>query len=335
MNPKYTIIVPVYNVGRWVAECLDSVLNQQVADWECICVDDGSTDDSGRVLDEYAARDNRFRVIHKVNGGVSSARNAALDIAKGEWIVYIDGDDLLSPDALNIFEYILTKEPDAEMIHYEVHGFPENKSPRIIQHIEDFPITVIQNRGEIFGRVCGICFHVYGYKRVRVGDVRFSDYKIGEDRLYLAMCLRRCRRLAFCSAAGYLCRRRIGSALRSSETIDKFRDEIYSKLGMLQESLHLNVPLPQTTKRTLICILTEHALANIDRLESRVDVRQAWDIWFDVLNKVPCNALATIYQKCVVPMLRNTRNRLLGRILCIWPHKIKLLRTNLKKKCRR
>ena len=335
MSPKYTIIVPVYNVGQWVPDCLDSMLEQRFFDWECICVDDGSTDESGKVLDEYAARDSRFQVVHKENGGVSSARNAALDMANGEWVVYIDGDDLLSPDALSIFEYILHNEPDAEMIHYEVRGFPENEPPHIDQRIEDFPITTIQDRGEIFGRVCGVCFPVYGYKRGLVGDIRFEEYKIGEDRLYLAKCLARCRRLAYCRAVGYLCRRRMGSALRSVETLVKFRDEIHSKLEMLRESLRYNANLSKATKRTLVCIITEHALSNIDRLDAKADVCRAWDVWFDVLGQIPRPALATIYQKCAVYVLLKTKSRWLGRVLCIWPHKIKLVRTGLKKKWHR
>lgn len=79
--PEISIIVPVYQAEKWMRRCLDSIVAQSFADWECILVDDGSTDDSGAVCDEYAARDNRFKVIHKENGGVSSARQVGLDIA--------------------------------------------------------------------------------------------------------------------------------------------------------------------------------------------------------------------------------------------------------------
>ena len=68
---KLSVIIPVYNTARYLCECLDSVAAQSFADWECICVDDGSTDDSGAILDEYAAKDSRFKVIHQANGGVS------------------------------------------------------------------------------------------------------------------------------------------------------------------------------------------------------------------------------------------------------------------------
>lgn len=94
---RFSVIIPVYNAGRYLRECLDSVLAQTFSDWEAICVDDGSTDDSGFVLDEYASRDNRFRIVHQKNAGVWAARNVALDIAKGDWITFVDADDRIRP----------------------------------------------------------------------------------------------------------------------------------------------------------------------------------------------------------------------------------------------
>ena len=100
MNPFFSIIIPVYNVAPYLRECLNSVLAQTFTDWEAICVDDGSTDGSGAILDEYAAKDSRFRVIHQLNAGVSAARNKALDTAQGEWIAFLDADDLIREDFL-------------------------------------------------------------------------------------------------------------------------------------------------------------------------------------------------------------------------------------------
>lgn len=83
MKDLISVIVPVYNVFNYLEECLDSIINQTYESWECILVDDGSTDNSGEVCDEYCKKDNRFRVIHKENGGLSSARNAGLEIVGG------------------------------------------------------------------------------------------------------------------------------------------------------------------------------------------------------------------------------------------------------------
>ena len=95
-----SIIVPVYNVEKYLHRCLDSVLSQSFRDYELILVDDGSSDQSGKICDEYAARDERIRVFHKPNGGVSSARNVGLEHAKGEWIYFVDADDEVLTEGL-------------------------------------------------------------------------------------------------------------------------------------------------------------------------------------------------------------------------------------------
>ena len=101
--PFFSIIIPVYNVAPYLRECLDSVLAQTFTEWEAICVDDGSTDGSGAILDEYEAKDTRFRVIHQPNAGVSAARNRGIGVAQGEWLWFVDGDDNLMPFALRTF----------------------------------------------------------------------------------------------------------------------------------------------------------------------------------------------------------------------------------------
>ena len=90
---KVSVIIPVYKAANCLRRCVDSILNQTFTDFELILVDDGSPDQSGRICDEYAIRDTRVKTVHKENGGVSTARNAGLDIAIGKWIVFVDSDD--------------------------------------------------------------------------------------------------------------------------------------------------------------------------------------------------------------------------------------------------
>ena len=100
-NPAISIIIPVYNAEKYLRRCIDSVLSQSFTDFELILVDDGCKEKSPQICDEYASQDTRVRVIHKANGGVSAARNDGLDIAKGEYITFIDSDDWVERDYLS------------------------------------------------------------------------------------------------------------------------------------------------------------------------------------------------------------------------------------------
>ena len=101
---KISIIVPVYNTAKYLERCVDSIVAQTYTEWELLLIDDGSTDDSAAICNEYAAKDERIRVFHKENGGVSSARNLGLDNAQGEWITFVDSDDYIEENFLKSFE---------------------------------------------------------------------------------------------------------------------------------------------------------------------------------------------------------------------------------------
>ena len=99
-GPEISVIVPVYKVERFLPACIDSLLAQTFTDFELILVDDGSPDNCPALCDAAAEKDNRVRVLHKPNGGVSTARNAGLDMARGKWIAFVDSDDSVQPDYL-------------------------------------------------------------------------------------------------------------------------------------------------------------------------------------------------------------------------------------------
>lgn len=114
-EPKVSIIVPIYNTGRYLRQCVDSLLAQTLQDFEIILVDDESPDDAPRICDEYARQDSRIKVVHKKNGGLGYARNSGLDVAMGEYVSFIDSDDFVSPEMMETL-YRTAKEYDADEV---------------------------------------------------------------------------------------------------------------------------------------------------------------------------------------------------------------------------
>ena len=115
--PAISIIIPMYGVEKYLRRCLDSVQNQTFSDWQAICVNDGSPDKSGEIAREYAARDKRFVVIDKENGGLSDARNAGMPHAVGDYILYIDSDDFIHPQTLEI-AYSLALRDGSDIVSF-------------------------------------------------------------------------------------------------------------------------------------------------------------------------------------------------------------------------
>ena len=115
--PAISIIIPMYNVEKYLRRCLDSVQNQTLADFQAICVDDGSPDKSGQIAEEYAARDKRFVVVHKENGGLSDARNAGMQHATGEYIMFLDSDDFIHPQTMEI-AYTLAQRNASDIVSF-------------------------------------------------------------------------------------------------------------------------------------------------------------------------------------------------------------------------
>ena len=129
MNPEISIIVPVYNVEKYLKRCIDSILNQSFTNFELILVDDGSTDNSGKIIDEYAIKDERIKVIHKENGGQGSARNRGLDIAKGNYIGFVDSDDWIHKDMYKCM-YKIINEDNTDIVqvgHNMVEEYTKDK----------------------------------------------------------------------------------------------------------------------------------------------------------------------------------------------------------------
>lgn len=151
--PKISIIVPVYNTEKYISNCIESILKQKEKDFELLLIDDGSKDQSGRICDTYATKDDRIKVIHKKNGGVSSARNLGIDHAKGEMIFFIDSDDTVGPDYLKNLEII----DDEDFVQSGVKILENDYLKPIMTH-EDILKTIINFGCSLgsSGQVCAV-----------------------------------------------------------------------------------------------------------------------------------------------------------------------------------
>ncbi|MCE5279604.1 MAG: glycosyltransferase [Planctomycetaceae bacterium] len=116
-RPMFSVIMPVYNHRPFVGEAIQSVRDQTFGDWELIVIDDGSTDGSGGVIDVYAAADARVRAVHQANGGQAAARNAGIDLARGQWVAYLDSDDVLLTQTLEHYAAYIQEHPQAQFIY--------------------------------------------------------------------------------------------------------------------------------------------------------------------------------------------------------------------------
>ena len=121
-EPLVSVIIPIYNMEPYLGDCLDSVLAQTLTDWEAICINDGSTDGSPAILEEYANKDPRFSIIHQENRGLSAARNTGLAKARGEYVYFLDSDDWIVPEMLNTALSAM-EEDGLELVFFETQRF--------------------------------------------------------------------------------------------------------------------------------------------------------------------------------------------------------------------
>ena len=132
----FSVIVPIYNIEKYLSRCIDSVLSQTFADFELILVDDGSPDNCPKICDEYAENDHRIKVIHKENGGLVSARQAGISIAKGDYIFNLDGDDAITPDAL-MSAYEIISDTKAEMVSFSYRIYTNDKLGEVVDDLAE------------------------------------------------------------------------------------------------------------------------------------------------------------------------------------------------------
>jgi glycosyltransferase involved in cell wall biosynthesis len=188
INPKISIIVPVYNVERYINRCIDSILAQNFSDFELILIDDGSTDSSGTICDNYAKKDNRIKVIHINNGGVSNARNKGIELAQGDYLMFCDSDDYVELNwCSQLYEAI---NQGNNILPVSGIRFVYNIRKQNNEIIKAFSEKVSFNKNKYFetykkGLSGSLCCKIYDRKIIADNSIYFDvNVNRGEDLLF-------------------------------------------------------------------------------------------------------------------------------------------------------
>lgn len=229
-NPIISVIIPVYNVEKYLKRCLDSVLNQTYSSLEIILIDDGSKDNSGKICDEYAQRDHRIITIHKDNGGLSDARNVGIENMRGQYVTFIDSDDYVAADYVDyLYRLLIEYNVEISMCHYK----------KVYSEKEPFDIKSMSV--ELLDSKCAMEYYLYHkkftasayckmYKRNLFDSIRYPVGKYYEDMAVICQLLDSANQVAIGNQQKYYYLQRESSIMRENFSVKKMhRIEIAEK----------------------------------------------------------------------------------------------------------
>ena len=260
---KVSVIVPVYGVERQLARCVDSLIAQTYLNLEILLVDDGSVDRSGEICDEYAKKDARVRVFHKENGGVSSARNLGLENITGDYVLFLDGDDLLASETVETCVKIAEDEKfDVVCFGYKLYLESKNGDLSVIKDDAKDPLE-IRSKEELLGGFSDfygkgifdfITDKLFRASVIKSGKVRFDPYfdMGGEDALFVLSLLPQVNSIKIISDCFYNYFRREGESVTITFKEEKF-DRYYERVRLIYEFMRENDCLDRRFLAGLYC----------------------------------------------------------------------------------
>jgi glycosyltransferase involved in cell wall biosynthesis len=267
-RPLISVIVPIYNVEQWLPRCIDSILAQTYQNIELILLNDGSSDGSGKICDEYVLKDKRVRVIHKENEGVSVARNVAVDQAKGEYIAFVDSDDYITNDYIETL-YDLCIKYNVKMSVADWCVYPINTTPKLLnREYQEYKMTKNVALEDMFNHLhfdnspCVKLYHKSLFE-----DIRYPEGFVYEDLMTTFRLMLKCEEgVAYCNKQIYFYMFRPGSiegstfsenkmdsAMAAFKMMDAFENELAPiadavKTKMAAFSFHLLLKMPDSYK---------------------------------------------------------------------------------------
>lgn len=288
---KISVVIPFYNLERYVQPCLDSVASAARgadAELEVICVDDGSTDGTPAALDGAGAKDPRIRVVHKPNGGEGSARNAGVAATTGDWVTFLDGDDVWLPNHLEVAVPLIRRHPAADIVALRYADFDDGAQPpaptgaeeKVFDLGESVPSEVVLEVG---------VFPTF-FRRDFVAKESFSSLPLGADRLYMAQCFARARAVVKCDAVVHGYRVRAGSMARAVWNARKVESQCDYAFGSLEALAASGRKVGREGHSYLASLWLSDVPNRLSRLP-RAERRAAWEHWRSTLGSGCVRAL--------------------------------------------
>lgn len=277
-QPLISVIVPCYNVEEYLPKCIESILSQTYENLEILLVDDGSSDNSGRICDEYAGKDCRIRVIHKENGGLSDARNVALDVMKGEYVTFIDSDDYVEEDYVEIL-YRLIAEYGVQMSVVWHQTFADGTVPPVCHEpvLEHIFCSWEALEGMFYQRTFDTAAWAKMYHCSLFFDgTRYPEGWLYEDLPTTYRLMMKCNRIGFSNCRSYFYRIR-----RTSIEGAPFRPLKYESCVNIISQLEADkARMPERVQRALDCRIVSfafHILLEVPQGEKEMRC-SLWDI---------------------------------------------------------
>ena len=234
---EFSIIVPAYNVEKYLADCIEDILSQSFADFEILLIDDGSTDKTLKIAEEYAKKDNRIKVFSKENAGLSHTRNYGIERAAGRYIYFVDSDDLLEKDALKNIETVIAEKQDADIIATRYRILDEKTGE--LKVVNKFPVSVLSADSHMTAtEQYEACFlyddistmsQLYVAKKsylIKTG-LKFFEGILHEDELWTPQLFLNAESIGYCESSCYVYRVNREGAITNKFSIKHYRDRIF------------------------------------------------------------------------------------------------------------
>ena len=290
-NKKVSIIIPIYNVEKFLAEAIESVINQTHKNLEIILVDDGSPDNCGKIADEYAAKDDRIKVIHKPNGGLSAARNSGIEIATGDYMMFLDSDDLLTLDACELF----LNKIESENADYVIGNYINCDEDGTVwanpifntEKYGEFKLDIKDYTDSFFIMNSSACNKMFRREFIEKLGLRFAVGLPAEDAIFTTYCFIKSSRVFYIPNIIYINRQRNAGTSISMNCTQKYFNGISKAYKMIYENFRDNNELgfyrffyAKSMTYMLYKFIDSQLLTEEEKIEVMSDMR-----WFYKLSK--------------------------------------------------